>query len=119
MVPTCLRPEIVEVDTRAVQPRGEQVIHRELDAGRVELLEDCANPADGFAVGLVDPWEFDVRYIKVLKFSNGGRPTVAPLLPGLRNLVCRIASQPILQSVSPCAEASRCQQAGARMRKLL
>jgi hypothetical protein len=84
------RPQVVQANSRAVQARGQEVVDREVDAGRVQLLEDGADATDGFAVGFIDAGQLDERRLECLKRGRSAGPPRPPLREVPAELVGRV-----------------------------
>ena len=93
----------------AVQAGGQEVVDGEVDAGRVELLEDGADAADRVAVGFFNARQLDERHLEGLERRDGGRPAVSPLRAVLVEVgrvgsACSQSSKPSRHLKKPCCD---------------
>jgi len=109
----------VQPDARAVEASGQEVVDREVDPGRVELLEDCADSADRLAVGVVDAWQLDERHLEGLECAHSGGPAVPPLR-AVAVLVLRFRFPlPVFEAVAPIVKGILREERGAGQNPLL
>ena len=59
MIVDSLLPQRMQIDAVFIQARGQQVVHREFDAGAVDLLEDRADLRQPFSVAGFDAGQGD------------------------------------------------------------
>src|SRR5208282_2346160 len=90
-----------------------EVIDREFDSRRVELLEDGANTADCLMVRIPDAGQLDQRNGEVLEVVDGVGPGITPLLAKPLVALTVILAKPVVESVPPPQKRVRTEQGSA------